>query len=102
VTTDTTISINSWRNNYVQVKLNGLGDYSPSGNKNWVGVWELDHVPYSGDPIAKTNVALPSARGLIYIPNVPLTIGSEYSVGYFMAATPGGRTALACGATFQT
>ena len=102
VTSDTTISINSWGNNYVQVKLTGLGNYSPSANKNWVGVWELDHVPYSGDPIAKTNVALTSAHGLIYIGNVPLTIGSTYSVGYFMAASPAGRTALACSVTFNT
>jgi hypothetical protein len=102
VTSDTTISINSFGNNYVQVKLSGLGDYSPSGNKNWVGVWENDHVPYSGDPIAKTNVSLSSTKGLIYIPGVPLTIGSTYSVGYFMAAAPGGRTALACSATFET
>jgi hypothetical protein len=104
VTTDTTISINSWGNNYVQVKLDGLGNYSPSGNKNWVGVWALDHVPYSGDPIAKTNVSLSSAHGLIYIGGVALTIGSTYSVGYFnfMPTSPAGRTALACSATFQT
>jgi hypothetical protein len=102
VTSDTTISINSFGNNYVQVKLSGLGNYSPSSNKNWVGVWEQDHVPYSGDPIAKTNVSLSSAKGLIFIPGVPLTVGSIYSVGYFMAATPAGRTALACSATFET
>jgi hypothetical protein len=102
VTSNTAISVNSFGNNYVQVKLAGLGDYSPSSNKNWVGVWEQDHVPYSGDPIAKANVGLSSARGLIFIPNVPLTIGSIYSVGYFMAAGNPGRTALACSATFET
>jgi hypothetical protein len=102
VTADTGIAINSFGNNYVQVKLSGLGNYSPSSNKNWVGVWEQDHVPYSGDPIAKTNVSLPSARGLIYIGQVPLTVGSIYSVGYFMATAPAGRTALACSVTFET
>lgn len=101
-TSDTTITINSWGNNYVQVKLAGLGNYSPSSNKNWVGVWELDHVPYSGDPIAKTDVQLSSAKGLIYIPGVKLRVGSTYSVGYFMAAGTAGRTALACSATFET
>jgi hypothetical protein len=102
VTSDTTISINSFGNNYVQVKLRGLGNYSPSANKNWVGVWEQDVVPYTGDPIAKANVGLSQASGLIFIPNVPLTVGSTYSVGYFMAALPAGRTALACSATFET
>lgn len=101
-TSDTTISINSFGNNYVQVKLAGLGNYSPSANKNWVGVWESDRVPYSGDPMAKTDVPLSSAKGLIYIPGVKLTVGSTYSVGYFMAAGAAGRTALACSATFDT
>jgi hypothetical protein len=101
-TTDTLISINSYGNNYVQVKLAGLGNYSPSSNKNWVGVWELDRVPYSGDPIAKTDVSLSSAKGLIYIPGVRLTVGSTYTVGYFMAAGTAGRTALACSASFDT
>lgn len=102
VTSDTAISINSFGNNYVQVKLSGLGDYSPSANKNWVGVWSQDHVPYKGDPIAKTDVALSASGGLIFIQGVPLTVGSVYSVGYFTAAAPAGRTALACSVTFET
>ncbi|HEX8207342.1 MAG TPA: hypothetical protein VF587_14870 [Solirubrobacteraceae bacterium] len=102
VTTDTTISINSFGNNYVQVKLAGLQDYSPSSNKNWVGVWPLDHVPYSGDPIAKADVSLGSSAGLVYIPGVKVTVGSVYAVGYFMAAGTAGRTALGASAVFRT
>jgi hypothetical protein len=105
VKSETTISINSYGNGYVQLKLAGLGNYSPSSNKNWVGIWENDHVPYSGDPIAKADVSLGTSKGLIFLP-VPLTIGSTYSVGYFVApapaAAPVGRTALACSATFST
>jgi hypothetical protein len=102
VTSDTTISINSYGNNYIQVKLVGLGNYSPSANKNWVGVWESDNVPYSGDPVAKASVSLPSASGLIYIPDVQVVVGTVYSVGYFMAAGAAGRTALAASTTFNT
>lgn len=102
VTNDTTLSINSFGNNYVQVKLGGLPNYSPSANGNWVGIWQSDHVPYSGDPLAKADVTLPSAGGLISVTGVSVLVGSVYSVGYFMASGKAGRTALAASATFNT
>ncbi len=102
VTSELGLKINYFGNNICQVRFDGLADYSPSTNGNWVGIWRSDHVPYSGAPMAKADVTSGNSSGLATIQGVQIVIGSTYSVGYFMAADPAGRTALAASATFST
>lgn len=87
-------------NNIVQIRFTGLGNYSPVANKNWVGIWQMDHVPYKGDPLAKVSIASSSSSGIAVLQGVQIVVGSVYSVGYFM--TDAGSTSLAARVTFRT
>lgn len=95
------LKVPNWDSNIVQVSYATLPKYNPAENKNWVGIWENEHVPYSGEPLAKTSITRNQTKGQVNI-NVELTIDTSYAVGYFMADAKSGRTALAASTTFHT
>jgi hypothetical protein len=99
---NTTIKLNTFGSNFVQVDYDGLEDYGPQANGNWIGLWEKGRVPYSGDPMGKALIKGSENRGKCVIEGVRLTIDSTYSIGYFMSSKEAGRTALAASWTFDT
>jgi hypothetical protein len=87
--------------NLVQSKYAGLTAYLPATNKNWIGIWSGPVVPYTGDPIATTPISVDApSSGYAILQGIPLLIGYSYTLGYFTAGTPAGRTALAATASF--
>jgi hypothetical protein len=102
INSNTTIKINTFGSGFVQVDYDGLENYDPQANGNWIGIWEKGRVPYSGDPMGKALIKGAEKRGKCIIEGVRITIDSTYSVGYFMSSKEAGRTALAASATFDT
>ena len=86
---------------FVQVQYNGLAAYKPQTNKNWIGIWAGNQVPWSGDPIKRVDIASDAPpSGYVYMTGLQLLIGVSYVVGYFMVDPKSGRTALAAASTF--
>jgi hypothetical protein len=87
--------------NLIQVKYDGLQLYTPASNKNWLGLWMGNQVPWSGDPIKAVNISQDApSSGYAVIDGVNLLIGVSYVVGYFMVDPKSGRTSLAASASF--
>lgn len=86
--------------NLVQVQYGVLPAYRPATYRNWVAIWQGSSVPYDGEPIGRTQIQSDAASGYAVITDLNLTIGSTYSVGYFMIDPISGRTSLAAQTTF--
>jgi len=87
----------------VQVKYDGLPEYSPATNKNWVGIWAGSQVPYSSSSTPMRTVTITQdapPSGYLNLTGLKLTIGTQYCVGYFMVEASKGRTSLGAQATF--
>ena len=97
-----TISLTTFANNYVKINYNGLADYNPSINKNWIGLWNQPRAGYDGNPIAKADVPYPNSSGSATIVGTKIVIGATYTVGYYMAALQPGKSSLAAQITFNT
>jgi hypothetical protein len=100
--TPVTIGLGSYGNQYVQSNYSTLDKYNPSANKNWVGIWNGPRAGYDGIPLAKADVPFPNTAGSVTIMGTNILIGATYTIGYFMAALPPGKTALAAQYTFNT
>lgn len=97
-----TISLASFANQYVKIQYNALDNYDPKANKNWIGIWNGPKARYDGEPQAKAYVPNANSRGAATISGTDILIGATYTVGYFMADLPAGKTALAAQTTFNT
>jgi hypothetical protein len=98
-----TISVETVASDFVQIRYKGLPRYRPNANKNWVGIWEGDAVPYDKSPPLKAaDISGPESSGLVSILGMDIQLGSTYTVGYFMQALTSGRASLAAVSTFDT
>lgn len=97
---DTKLEVVYVGTNIVQMKYTGLAQYTPATNKNWIGIWQSPHVPYSGEPMAKISITNDAPSGYGVIQGIKLLIGYSYAVGYFMVDPVKGRTSLAAAASF--
>jgi hypothetical protein len=86
----------------IQVSYKGLPTYDPAATGNWIGIWRGSEVRYSGDPLKAAPITRPEADGTLFLGELDLKIGNDYSVGYFMwPCKQGGRTSLSAMATFR-
>ena len=89
----------------IQVKYDGFLGYQAEKNKNWLGVWRADNVPYSGACMKPPQNITGQSSGYQTMQGLTLQIKSNYAVGYFMIpdnADDNGRTSLAASYTFRT
>lgn len=85
----------------VKLKYGCLPQYNPVEFKNWVGIYNGTRAQYDGKPLDTTAIPFPNTTGYVTIP-VQLQIGATYTVGYYMAPLPQGKTSLAAQVTFFT
>jgi hypothetical protein len=77
-----------------------LPGYQPQANGNWAGLWQGQVDAFApGTPVAQVPVSADTDQGPVVFNNVPLLIGTTYTVVYFMGPEP---TTAAAQLTFTT
>ena len=88
--------------NMVLLTCKSLPDYYRGKNKNWVGIWKKESVPYNMVPMKCTPLDNDDQEITAKIEDVTIVIKSVYSIGYFMVDYLTGKTSLAATTTFKT